>query len=436
MAAVQCLAARAVGETLRGHNLDRVLEAALRKDAVFGAGERAAVHAITFSTLRHLGLLQAQLARLLTRPLTDAAVRHLLLVALAQLQFSRTAAHVIVDQAVLAAERLGLARAKGLVNAVLRNYLRQPADFERARFEDPVARFDFPRWWIDRVRLEFPDDAAAILESSHAPPPMWLRVNARRTTPSAYLEMLAQAGIGVDAHAGHAVRLAQGLPVDRLPGFADGLVSVQDLGAQWAAALLAPQSGQRVLDACAAPGGKAGHLLETVDCDLLALDDDAERLQRVEGNLQRLGLAAAARVADATKRDIWWDRQPFDRILVDAPCSGSGVVRRHPDIKWTRRIADLAAFAAQQQAMLGALWPALKPGGRLLYATCSIFLEENDAVVERHLARHDDAVRLPMDALCAQGAAIGDNPAHLAAGRLMPNDAHDGFFYALLEKRG
>ncbi|MBL8513725.1 MAG: 16S rRNA (cytosine(967)-C(5))-methyltransferase RsmB [Betaproteobacteria bacterium] len=424
LAAVQCMASRVVGQTLKGHNLDRELESALSKEASLGPGERAAVHAIAFSTLRHLGLLQAQLARLLARPLTDAPVRHLLLVALAQLQFSKTAAHVIVDQAVRSTELLGLARAKGLVNAVLRNYLRKPGALERTQFDDDIARFDFPRWWIARMRDEAPDDWERVLESSHAAPPMWLRVNTRRVAVDAYLAQLAAAGIAVDAHTGTAVRLHQGVPIDKLPGFSGGLVSVQDLGAQWAAPLLGVSPGMRVLDACAAPGGKTGHLLELADCNLLALDLDAQRLARVDSNLKRLGLAAATRVADAVKRDIWWDGQPFDRILIDAPCSGSGVVRRHPDIKWTRRVADLESFAEQQFALLAALWPTLAPGGRLLYATCSIFRAENEDVVSRFLARHADAV------------PIGDNPSLPATGRLLPNDAHDGFFYALLEKRG
>jgi 16S rRNA (cytosine967-C5)-methyltransferase len=448
LAAVQCIAARVIGQTLKGHNLDRELESALAKESTLGPGERAAVHAIAFSTMRHLGLLQAQLARLLSRPLTDAPVRHLLLVALAQLQFSKTAPHVIVDQAVRSAELLGLARAKGLVNAVLRNYLRKPAELARQSFDDEVPRYDFPRWWIERVREEHPDSWSGVLESSHAAPPMWLRVNARRTSMEAYLAQLAQAGIAVDTHVGNAVRLGHGLPIDRLPGFAEGNVSVQDLGAQWAAPLLAPEPGMRVLDACAAPGGKTGHLLELADCKMLALDLDAQRMARVESNLKRLGLSAATRVADAVKRETWWDGAPFDRILVDAPCSGSGVVRRHPDIKWTRRVADLAGFAEQQFALLAALWPTLAPGGRLLYVTCSIFRAENQDVIDRFLARQADAASIALDPPFAPGALVdqnsgqdsgdnsGANPGQQASGILLPNDAHDGFFYALLEKRG
>ncbi len=435
LATVQSTASRIIGQTLNGHNLDRELEKALSKNSSLGPGERAAVHALAFSTLRHLGLLQAQLARLVTRPLTDAPVRHLLLVALAQLQFSKTAPHVIVDQAVRATEQLQLPRAKGLVNAILRNYLRKTVELERACFDDDIARYDFPRWWIDHVRTQYPEAWAGVLESSRAAPPMWLRVNRRRITADAFVALLAQQGIGVEAQSGSAVRLSQGLPVDKLPGFSEGFVSVQDVGAQWAAPLLSPEPGMRVLDACAAPGGKTGHLLELADCNLLALDHDAQRLQRVESNLKRLGLPAETRVADAAKRETWWDGIPFDRILVDAPCSGSGVVRRHPDIKWTRRMSDLASFAAQQHALLSSLWPTLAAGGRLLYATCSIFHEENDDVVEWFLARHADAVRIAPEIQLAPGVPIGDNPGQLTSGILLPNDAHDGFFYALLEKR-
>jgi 16S rRNA (cytosine967-C5)-methyltransferase len=250
---------------------------------------------------------------------------------------------------------------------------------------------------------------------------MTLRVNRRKRSVEAYLAQLAALGIDARRVGEVAVRLAQPRGVERLPGFAAGEVSVQDAGAQLAAPLLDARDGMRVLDACAAPGGKCAHLLELADLDLLALDRDAERAARIGATHARLGLAAEVRVADAGDPDRWWDGKPFDRVLLDVPCSASGVVRRHPDIKWLRREADLDGFAREQSRLLAALWQVLVPGGKLLYATCSVFAEENGAVIDAFLARHDDARQLPLPGI--------------GGGSLLPDDEHDGFFYALLEKR-
>jgi 16S rRNA (cytosine967-C5)-methyltransferase len=260
------------------------------------------------------------------------------------------------------------------------------------------------------VRSGYPESWEAALAAGNARPAMTLRVNRRKLAVEGYLAKLAALGIDARRAGEVAVRLAQPRGVDRLPGFAEGEVSVQDAGAQLAAPLLDVRDGMRVLDACAAPGGKSAHLLERAELDLLALDRDAERVPRIGATLERLGLTAHVRVADAGDPDRWWDGKPFDRVLLDVPCSASGVVRRHPDIKWLRREADLVA-----------LWQVLAPGGKLLYATCSVFPEENGAVIDAFLARRDDAHRLLLPGL-------GD-------GQLLPDDAHDGFFYALLEKR-
>ncbi|HEX4857465.1 MAG TPA: 16S rRNA (cytosine(967)-C(5))-methyltransferase RsmB [Usitatibacteraceae bacterium] len=435
MSAAQCAAARVVGAVLAGRNLDRALEEELARQRRFTPNERSAVHAIAFDTLRNFGLLDAQLDTLLSVPVTDVPVRHLLLVSLAQLQYSRVAPHAVVDQAVNAVAELGFARAKALVNAVLRQWLRAPTRFARERFKSEQARYDFPPWWIRRVRAEYPQQAEAILASAHAHPPMWLRVNRRRSDASGYVAALAAQGLAVREQRGDAVCLERGVPVHDLPGFREGLVSVQDLGAQLAAWILDAEPGSRVLDACAAPGGKAAHILEIADVELLALDQDAQRLSRVDETFKRLGLAGTARVADAAECECWWDGRMFDRILVDAACSGSGVVRRHPDIKWLRRESDLAGFARQQERLLNALWRCLEVGGRLLYTTCSVFAAENDAVIGRFLAGHAEARRL--EARTAPRAAAAADPflALLPSdGRLPPDHAHDGFFYALLEK--
>ena len=441
MIAVQAASADVVGKVLAGKNLDRVLEAVLVKltqTTKLSPNERAAIHSISFDTLRHYGLLAAQLDLLLTQPINDPPVRHLLLVALSQLQFSKAAPHAIVDHAVSAAEAIGFGRAKPLLNAVLRNYLRAPEKFAREKLTSQVAQFDFPPWWIERVKKEQPAQWESVLLSARAHPPMCLRVNAKRIAPADYVALLAKNGIAAHHVFGQAVMLEKPLGVNELPGFRDGQVSVQDAGAQLAAVLLAPTAGMRVLDACAAPGGKTGHLLELADAkppiELLAIDSDRRRLIRVSDNLGRLGLHAELKTADASKPEEWWDNVPYDRILLDVPCSGSGVTRRHPDIKWIRRETDIFALARQQLRLLAVLWNCLGNGGRLLYATCSIFRAENHDIIEQFLRKTPNARQINFTHLLPTGvdnqAAIPD----LADGQLLPNDVHDGFFYALLEK--
>lgn len=425
---IQISAADVVGATLEGRNLDRALEMAFKRRGDLPREARSAVQSIAFDTLRHYGLLAAQLDTLLTAPLTDVRVRYLLLVVLAQLQFSRAKPHVIVSHAVSACEAMGFTRAKGLVNGVLRNFLREPEKFRRERFKSDIARYDFPDWWIARMREEYPQEWEAILLSARDHPPMCLRINARKTTVPDYLALLAKNGISADQVGPDAIRLETPRNVDAVPGFREGLVSVQDAGAQMAGWLLEVKSGMRVLDACAAPGGKTGHLLERANIVLTALDSDAKRLQQVRQNLDRLGLQATLKAADAANLDTWWDGKPYERILLDAPCTGSGVVRRHPDIKWIRRRSDIAKFAAQQRRLMQGLWRCLAPGGRLLYATCSLFDEENNAIVSEFLAKQPEAMRLSTRE--AAGGYDNDND-----GRVLPNDDQDGFYYALLQKR-
>ena len=414
-----------------------MLDAVLTKRRNLTGNERAAVHSISFDTLRHYGLLSAQVDLLLSQPVSDAPVRSLLLVALSQLQFSKAASHAIVDHAVSAVEQMGFARAKPLVNAVLRNFLRAPEKYQREQFLLDIAKYDFPRWWIDLTQKEHPQTWEAILLSARERPPMWLRVNQRRTSVAEYLQRLGERGVSASHHSAHAVLLEKPVPVHELPGFREGLVSVQDEGAQRAAGLLAALDGMRVLDACAAPGGKTGHILESANVDLLALDSDKHRLRRVADNLDRLGLSAVLTAADASQIDAWWDGKPFDRILLDVPCSGSGVVRRHPDIKWIRRETDLYAFARQQSRLLNALWNCLSNGGRLLYATCSIFRMENRDIVEQFIRKTPNARQLQLHSRLPQKTGRGDAvTAEFLDGQLLPDHVHDGFYYALLEKKG
>ncbi|MBI5919537.1 MAG: 16S rRNA (cytosine(967)-C(5))-methyltransferase RsmB [Nitrosomonadales bacterium] len=414
-------ASQIVGQVLGGRNLNQALAEFLRRHAGLTPQQRAIVQDLSYGTLRSYGQLVRVLDQLLLKPMKDAQLRYLLLVALHQLQVGKSAPHAVVDHAVRAA-RMRNAAASGLVNAVLRNFLRQrEALLAQASISDE-GRFSYPQWWVDALRRQYGERAEAILLAGNQHPPMTLRVNQRRLAPTDYLTLLAQHDIAATLIEPAALLLARPVAVDKLPGFFDGLVSVQDAGAQYAAPLLDAQAGMRVLDACAAPGGKSAHLLERADVELVALDLDAERLQRVDENMRRLQLKATLRVGDASRPEDWWDGKPFDRILADVPCSASGVVRRHPDIKWLRRSEDIAGFAAQQARILEALWHLLARGGKLLYATCSVFEQENQQVIQAFLRQHAAARSLPLP------AALPD------AGHLAPDDQHDGFFYALLQK--
>jgi len=419
---IQRNASRALLAVLDGRSLTPVLEHIWLRAPRLQPQERAAIQDLAFGTCRWLGTLRALLAELLRAPLSDAPVEALLLVALYQLQWTRAAPHAVVNFAVRTCTALRQPAAGGLVNAVLRNFLRQrEALLHRARHTEP-GRFSYPQWWIDEIRRTWPAEYAAILEAGNLHPPMTLRVNCRKAGVQDALGQLERAGIAAQRVGPAALQLARPVPVRELPGFEQGLVSVQDLAAQYAAPLLDLAPGQRVLDACAAPGGKAAHILELYDVDLLALDQDAQRLERARGNLARLGLAAELSAADAGALRSWWDGRPFDRILLDAPCTGSGVVRRHPDAKWLRRPQDIPQLAAQQSRLLDAVWQTLAADGKLLYVTCSVFRAETESPIATFLASHDDALRL-----AATGVPAG--------GQLLPDARHDGFFYALLRKR-
>lgn len=398
----------------KGQNLNRVLA----EQPVAG---RAMVQDISYGSLREYALLAALRDALLSNPLKDGVIAALLVVALRQLRIRPDAAHTIVNEAVEAAAATQ-PWARGLVNGVLRAYLRQADTFSAAVNANENVRWNYPQWWIDKLRNAYPAYWEAALDAGNRHPPMTLRVNQQHGGAAAYLELLRDAGLAATQTGEYALQLAHPVAVAQLPGFATGRVSVQDAGAQLSASLLDLHDGQRVLDACAAPGGKTGHILETADVALTALDSDTARLQRVRENLDRLGLHATLATGDAAQPQGWWDGQPFERILADVPCSASGVVRRHPDIKWLRRPDDIAGFAAQQTALLTALWQCLARGGKLLYATCSVFPEENQRQIDSFLARQEGARQIPL---------TGD---WIEPGQLLPNDRHDGFFYALLVK--
>ncbi len=411
-------AAEVIGRVLDGESLNTALG-----DLKYRAPSQALVAAaqdLCYNALRGYGVVDVALDRLLERPLADSPLRGLLLAAFAELAARPQAAHAVVHQAVEAAVVLGHSRAKGLVNAVLRNFQRRMHQLLPEIEATEAGRYRHPQWWIDALRAAYPHEWEAALLESNRHPPMVLRVNRRRLPASAYLEKLERTGIPARALGQEAVLLEKPCRVERLPGFAAGEVSVQDAGAQRAAPLLDVRDGMRVLDACAAPGGKTGHLLELAQCELLAVDSDGVRAQRIAENLSRLGLAAKIVVGDCSEPESFSEGRTFDRILLDAPCSASGVVRRHPDIRWLRRGADTAEFARAQAELLDALWPVLAADGKLLYATCSVFPEENGGQVRAFLTRHPEAELLPLPGL--------DD------GQILPSAYSDGFFYALLTK--
>lgn len=413
-------AAKALAQVDAGNALPRALSLTFETMRATG-NARGAIQDLSYRSMRHWGRGRALLALLADKPVQQAELRSLLCCALALLSENEPAytEHTLVDQAVTAcgADR-ELGKAKGLVNAVLRRYLRERDRLLQRLQNDPTAQWNYPHWWIEKAQKAWPAQWESLLAAGNAQAPLTLRVNIRKINLTDYLSLLTSQSMAGDVVGPSAVRLKRPVPVLEIPGFAQGLVSVQDAGAQMAAPLLDAKSGMRVLDACAAPGGKSGHLLELADIDLTAIDQDAERLERVAQNLERLNLSATLQCADASHRD-WWDGRLFDRILADVPCTASGIVRRHPDIRWLRRPEDSRQLAAHSAAILDNLWGMLQPGGTLLLVTCSVWPEESAEQAKRMIERHQ-AIALP------------------SPGQLMPtaesDQDHDGLFYALLQK--
>lgn len=398
---------------------------------------RPGVQALVFHALRSLGRAQALRQLLAPRsppPHADA----LLCTALALAWRDQDApyeAFTLVNQTVEAAKRsAATAPQASFINACLRRFLRERDSLVQLTDQNPVALWNHPAWWIKRIQKDWPGQWQSILAANNRHAPMTLRVNCRRSSVPLYLQTLKEAGLNATAAGGSGVTLEQARPVQALPGFGGGVFSVQDAAAQLAAPLLlsglAATGSLQILDACAAPGGKTAHLLEITDGSVTALDVDPARCERIHQTLQRLGLQAKVLVADAAKVSAWWDGQLFDAILLDAPCSASGIVRRHPDVRWLRRESDIAQLVAIQARLLRALWQVLKPGGRLLYCTCSVFRAEGENQIETFLAHNTEASLLPSPGhlLPVDGVnvdAVPDNPI----------GDHDGFYYALLEKR-
>jgi 16S rRNA (cytosine967-C5)-methyltransferase len=438
-------AAQAVAQVKSGTALPQAL-ARLFLDDNLSPQARGAIQDIAYRTMRQLGLAEGLLALLTVKPVQTPVLQGLLSCALALLASpadtessadkgkagpgGRYDAFTVVNQAVeAAAADPDMAHAKGMVNAVLRRFLREQATLLPQVRKTPAGNWNYPVWWVDRVRDAYPEQWQAILHAGNRQPPLTLRVNQRKTNPADYLRRLQEAGLEASAVGPMAIKLHKPIPVAQIPGFSEGFSSVQDAAAQLAAPLLDVQPGMRVLDACAAPGGKTGHLLEIADIDLTALDHDPKRLRRIAENMERLQLKATLLVGDAGLSPVadktdrhWWDGRRFDRILADLPCTASGIVRRHPDIRWLRRKTDTAQLATLSAAILDNLWQMLEPNGKLLLVTCSLWPQESEQQAIAFSGRNKDAVRLP------------------APGQLLPTaDAqqdHDGLFYALFQKNG
>lgn len=427
-----------------GTALDHALAAAAASAGRSHPRVAAAAKDIAYHATRHLALLDALIARLARTP-PPAPVAALLAMGLAQLIAQRHAHYAVVDQAVSAAKADPDTRAAaGFVNAALRHFLRRQSGLLDEAQRDETVRYNAPRWWIERLRQAYPAQWQAILAAQREPPPLVLRVNTRRIGVDEYLRRLERAQLAATRVGATAVWLHEARPVEAIPGFAEGLVSVQDAGSQLAAQWLDARSGQRVLDACAAPGGKTAQLAELADgLAIDAVEIDAQRAQRIEDNLARLRArehaTIALHIADAADTRAYARERRYDRILLDAPCTASGIVRRHPDIPWLRRDADVAQLATRQARLLDALWPLLKPAGRLLYVVCSVFPEEGARQAERFVERHADARPLALPGDTANSLQLLPTPlaaasnAAAAATTALPL-LHDGFFFALFEK--
>ena len=416
-------AANAVAQVRAGTTLPQALLTAFGVTAA-SPQAKGMIQDIAYRTMRQLGRSEALLGLMTSKAPEPPMLAALLCCALSLMDTPDGGAppyeeFTVVDQAVtVASSHPDMAHAKNMVNAVLRRFLRERAELVKTALMQPVAQYNYPQWWIDAARAAYPSNWQQILQAGNAQPPLTLRVNVRKTSVADYLALLAGAGIGAQQVGASAVRLDKATGVAAIPGFEEGLASVQDAGAQLAAPLLDVQDGMRVLDACAAPGGKTCHILELADADVTAVDADPKRLLRVEENLQRLGLSATLKAFEAQTK-VWWDGQQYDRILADVPCTASGIVRRHPDIRWLRRKGDALQLATLSAKILDNLWQMLRPNGKLLFVTCSLWPQESEAQAAAFAVRHN-ATRLD------------------APGQLLPTDGaaqdHDGLFYALFQK--
>jgi 16S rRNA (cytosine967-C5)-methyltransferase len=421
----QLIAADCVSEVIKGHNLNQVFERRLDHHQNITPQQKSVAVFLAYGAIRFLGENQFFIQQLINKKITNKKIEALLYVALFQLNHDQSNDFTVVNEAVEAAKFINKSWAGSFVNGVLRNFIRQKEKLQTELKNDAEAFYSYPSWWINLIKQNYTKDWQSILLNGNKHPPLTLRINERKTNLKQYEEKLKSESISYRVLGNIALELTHPTTVEKIPGFLDGEVSIQDYGAQLAAKLLDLQDGQICLDACSAPGGKTGHMLEIADIELVSIDHQKDRLYKVKENLERLHLHAHLKCADLTAVNTWWNKKLFDRILLDAPCSASGVVRRHVDIKWLRRPRDIEMFAKQQEAMLEATWQLLKKGGKLLYATCSIFNGENQRVIDHFIKQHIDAkeVKWTVDS----GYSKYEN-------QLITSENHDGFFYALLEK--
>ncbi|EJD6376794.1 MULTISPECIES: 16S rRNA (cytosine(967)-C(5))-methyltransferase RsmB [Providencia] len=420
---LRSIAATAINQVLdNGQSLSTVLPDLQRN---INDKDKALLQEICFGVLRYLPKLEWFISQLMEKPLTgkQRTLHYLIMVGIYQLLYTRIPPHAALAETVNGAVALKKPQLKGLINGVLRSFQRQQVQLEE-RITNNTSQYLHPSWLLKRLQTAYPDDWQSIIEANNQRPPMWLRVNSQHHTATQYLNLLEQSEITAHLHSSHpnAIRLDEPTAVSRLPGFEDGWSTVQDVSAQGCAELLEPQNGENILDLCAAPGGKTTHILELAPkANVIAVDIDELRLKRVKENLIRLKQHAVVIQGDGTQPETWAQGQQFDRILLDAPCSATGVIRRHPDIKWLRRDSDINELAQLQSQILEAIWPYLKPGGTLVYATCSIMPEENGKQIQSFLSKHNDA--------CL-------NDGTDAGLQILPStNGGDGFFYARLVKK-
>ncbi len=421
----QLIAADCVSEVIKGHNLNQVFERRFDYHQNITPQQKSVAIFLAYGAIRFLGENQFFIQQLINKKITNKKIEALLCVALFQLNHDQSTDFTVVNEAVEAAKFINKSWAGSFVNGVLRNFIRQKEKLQTELKNDEAAFYSYPSWWINLIKENYTKDWESILLNGNKHPPLTLRINERKTNLKQYEEKLKSEAISYRVLGNIALELTQPTAVEKIPGFMDGEVSIQDFGAQLAAKLLDLQDGQICLDACSAPGGKTGHMLEIADIELVSIDHQKDRLYKVKENLERLHLHAHLKCSDLTAVNTWWNEKLFDRILLDAPCSASGVVRRHVDIKWLRRPRDIEMFAKQQKAMLEAMWQLLKKGGKLLYATCSIFNGENQKVIDRFIKERIDAKEVKWSV---------DSEYSKYENQLIPSENHDGFFYALLEK--
>ena len=424
-------AARSIKQVLdHGQSLDQALADAL--EGVSAGPDRALARRLAHTVLRDWPAVQGLTSRLIQRPPArrDRLVLFIIAVGLAELRQAREPAHAIVHSAVECTRLLGLARLAKLVNAVLRRYQRETDAMNQTLGDSEVIRSGHPGWLIRAISRDWSEQSAEILDQNNQPPPLWLRVNRRYWTRQAAFDALAEAGFLPELPQlalPDGIRLARRARISELPGFLEGGLSVQDGAAQLTADYLELSDGLRILDACSAPGGKAAHILERVDAELLAVELDGQRLATVRDTLDRLNLEARLLEADASKPDCWWDGQAFDRILIDAPCSATGVIRRHPDIRWLRKATDIERLVETQRRLLDALWPLLAPGGILVYSTCSILTAENRRQAEAFIESRNDCESIDHPEMPGRAQAAGR--------QILPGDHHlDGFYHVALRR--